>query len=115
MKPLLSLQTKNLLTVISTVVTAIGSGACVRAFYDPHAGYIGPLIIIGIGIIGQLLLVFIPSKEERELETLRELRDVPLRHQVATGRAVSERIIQEIKAGNLKDAVRWDDFRKKLK
>jgi hypothetical protein len=112
---LLSLQAKNILTVSSTVVTAIGSGACVRTFYGPQAGYAGPVAVIAIGIIGQLLLVFIPTKEERELETLRELRDQPLRHQLAKGLAVSERIIQEIKAGNLKDAVEWDDFGKKLK
>ena len=101
--------------MISTVVTAIGSGACVRAFYGSQASYAGPVAILVIGIIGQLLLVFIPTKEERELEALRELRDEPLRLQLAKGRAVSDRIIQEIKAGNLKDAVEWDDFGKKLK
>jgi hypothetical protein len=115
MKPLLSLQTKNLFTVMFTVLTALGSGSTVRAFYDPNASHAGPLMILGVGVIGQLLLVSVPTKEERELETLREMRDEPLRHQVAKGRAISERIILEIEAGNLKDAVRWDDFGKKLK
>jgi hypothetical protein len=115
MKSLLSLQTKNLFTVMLTVLTALGSGSSVRAFYDPKAGYAGPLIMLGAGVVGQLLLVLIPTKEERELETLREMRDEPLRHQVAKGRAISERIIQEIEAGNLKDAVKWEDFGKKLK
>lgn len=98
-----------------TVLTALGSGSCVRAFSDPKAGHAGPLIMLGAGVIGQLLLVFIPTKEERELETLREMRDEPLKHQVAKDRAISERIIQEIEAGNLQDAVKWDDFGKKLK
>jgi hypothetical protein len=43
------------------------------------------------------------------------MRDEPLKHQLAKARAISERIIQEVKAGNLKDAVKWEDFGKKLK
>ena len=115
MKPLLSLQTKNLFTVTLTALTALGSGSSVRAFYDPNVGYAGPLIMLGAGVIGQLSLVFVQTKEERELETLREMRDEPLKHQLAKARAISERIIQEVKAGNLKDAVKWEDFGKKLK
>jgi hypothetical protein len=115
MKPLLSLQTKSLFTVVLTVLTALGSGSSVRAFYDPKASHAGPLMMLGAGVIGQLFLVFIPTKEERELETLREMRDKPLRLLVEKDCAVSERIIKEIEAGNLKDAVKWDVFGKKLK
>jgi hypothetical protein len=115
MNPFLSLQTKNLITVMITVLTALGSASSVRAFYDPNAHLTGPLFVLGIGFIGQISLVFIPTKEERELEWLREIRDEPLRRQLALGRAKSERIIQEIQAGNLQDAKKWDDFGKKLK
>ena len=115
MKSLLSLQMKNLFTVMLTVLTALGSGSSIHAFYDPKAGHAGPLIMIGAGVIGQILLVFIPTKEERELETLREMRDEPLRHQVARDRAISELMVQQIKAGNFTNVVKLDDLWKKLR
>jgi len=111
----LSLQAKQILTVLLTALTAVGSGTTIRSYYEPNSGHAGPLLMLGVGIVGQVLLVFIQTKEERELETLREMRDEPLRNQLAIDRAVSDRIIQEIAAGHLDDAVEWNAFGEKLK
>jgi DMSO reductase anchor subunit len=112
-----TLQLKNILMLLLTFFVGLFSGWVISAIYaNAKVLWIVMLAILLIACVaGQVLLtIFVKSKEEEEFELLNELRVSKTRQRIAEAEAMSKKIEEEIKAGNLQSAQEWNKIRDNL-
>jgi uncharacterized membrane protein YfcA len=108
----LSLQFKNVLTLIFSVLISAFVGASVRSFYQGSTLWI-PLIAALSLVLCQIILMLVPSKEEEELAFFRELRMNKARQRQREEEEVSNTIVNQIQNGDLRSVEKWHAIRTK--
>lgn len=101
----MNLQVKNALTIIFSVAIGLSTGWLVRAAYE-KASIWKPLLALLLALGVQIFVtLFVRSKEEEELELIREMRLSKNRQRILEAEQLSARIQLEIKEGRLESAV----------
>jgi uncharacterized membrane protein YcjF (UPF0283 family) len=101
----MNLQVKNALTIVFSAAIGLSSGWLVRAAYEKTSIW-KPLLALLLAVGVQIFVsLFVRSKEEEELELIREMRLSKNRQRVLEAEQLSARIQLEIKEGRLESAV----------
>jgi len=101
----MTLQIKNALTIVFSAVIGLSSGWLVRAAYE-KTGIWKPFLALLLGLGAQVFVsLFIHSKEEEELELIRQMRLAKNKQRILEAEELSNRIMLEIKEGRLESAV----------
>jgi cyanate permease len=108
-----SLQVKNIFALLLTASASIASAVTVRRFAE-HGTWKVPAASLVFFLICQILLIFIPSKEEEDSALFRKERLDRTRHMIQEREAITLRIQKEIESGRIQSAMRWHEFRKTL-
>jgi len=111
---------KNVTSMVLATTASIAWGFASRRFDSPGKQW-APAAVIGIVLLSaQLGLLFVESKEEEELSSLRKQRDAELERVRAEQqrldderKKISNRIQTEIDSGNMKLAEEWTEFRRR--
>jgi hypothetical protein len=109
----LSLQIKNVATLVLSLGTSVFTGVAAKRFFDTPAKPWGWLAAIGLlFLVSQaILLLAIESKEEEELSLLRTDRLNRIRHTTAERERFTLRIQQEIERGTPESLREWQQLR----
>ena len=108
-----SLQIKNVASILLAAAASASSGITVKMFLD-HKRWVAPAICLAVALSCQLGLLFVESKEEEELSLLRKRRLDRDRHAIAENERLSQQIQQCIESGDLKAALKWQKTRRDL-
>jgi uncharacterized membrane protein YfcA len=108
----LSLQFKNVLTLIFSALISAFIGASVRSFYQGSTLWV-PLTAALFLVLCQIILVLVPSKEEEELAVFREARINRARQRQREEEEVSNTIVNQIQNGDLRSVEKWHVIRTK--
>jgi hypothetical protein len=106
-----SLQIKNVASILLAAVASAASGVTVKMYLDRKSWAI-PAVCLAGALSCQLGLIFVESKEEEELSLIRKQRLEAVKAEIAEDRALTARIQHEIKVGDPEAAARWVQFRK---
>ena len=109
----MTLQLKNVLTVLITAAFGLFSGLYVSAKYANAPTMIW-LVLSILSLIGQVLVAITKTREENLFEASSELTLEKARQKVKESKAISERIEKEIREGDPKKATDWMDIRDNL-
>ena len=110
----MTLQLKNVLTVLVTTAVGLFSGWFVSARYAKERTWWAWLVICLLFLVGQVLLAITKTREENLFELFNDLTMQKTRQKIAESKAISEMIEKEIAAGNLKKATDWMKIRDSL-
>jgi hypothetical protein len=110
---------KEVLNRVFSVTTAAFTGWLVKAAYD-NGGLPLPSSLLIVSVIAQIVLSFVSSKDEKELENLRQKNEEMRKERemwyglqlskLEQALEASRQSVKEIKAGNLKSAKEWREF-----
>ena len=110
----LSLQLKNVATLVLSLGTSIAFGVAAKRLFDTPQKPWRLFAFIGFAfLIAQIaLLLFVESKEEEELSLFREERMAAIQRSIDESNHLSARIQQEMQSGNAESAEKWVVFRR---
>jgi uncharacterized membrane protein YcjF (UPF0283 family) len=108
-----SLQVKNIASLVLAAAASIASAVTVRRFFE-RGNWVIPAACLAISLGCQLLLLFVESKEEEELSLLRMRRMNRSRHAAEELARITLRIQNEIDHGTVELAEQWHRFREKI-
>jgi hypothetical protein len=116
----ISNQMKGFFSLICAAFASVAFGFASRRFDQPAGKWGLPACIGAIFFIGQVILVFIGSKEEAELAEYKRIQSAQMEsdateieNRTKIANAATERALLEIQSGNLGGAQRWSDFGRK--
>jgi len=110
----LSLQVKNIASLVLAAGASIAFGFASRRFDSPGKPWLASASAGALLLLCQLCLIFVESKEEEELSLLRAHRLDRSRHAAEERARTSLRIQREIDHGTVELAEQWRRFREKI-
>ncbi len=109
----MTLQLKTLLTIVLSAIIALFCGALVRAIYEKLR--ILPLVAgLAIAVLAQIMIALRKSRDEEELDLLREMRLTENRQRIREAEALSTKIEEEIRNGNYESVVEITSLKERL-
>jgi len=109
-----TLQLKNVLTVLVTAAVGLFSGWFVSAKYASESTWWIWLVLGLLSLFAQVLLAIVKTREENLFEVVNELTLEKARQKAKESKVISDRIEKEIAAGDLKKATDWMKIRDSL-
>jgi uncharacterized membrane protein YfcA len=110
----MTLQLKNVLTVLVTAAVGIFSGWFISAKYANERFWWIWLVLDLLFLAAQVLLAIVKTREENLYELQNDLVIEKTRGKVREAKAIGVAIEKEIAAGNPKKAKDWKEIRDKL-
>jgi hypothetical protein len=107
----MTLQLKNVLTVLVTAAVGLFSGWFVSAKYANEGTWWIWLVLGMLSLLIQVRRAFVKTKEENLFELSNDLTLQKARQKLGEAKAIGEIIEKEIGAGNLKKATDWMKIR----
>ena len=108
--PRITLQIKNVATLLLSATASISAAISVRKFFE-HGLWFIPATCLTLALACQIALLFVESKEEEELSLLRKQRLDRTRHAIAERDKITQRIQHEIEFGTAASAAKWKKYR----
>ena len=109
----LSLQVKNVASLLLAATASVAFGFASRRFDSPGRPWLLSAVLGILCLAAQLALIFVESKEEEELSLLRKHRLDRSRHAAQEEARITLRIQREIDHGTVEQAEQWRRFREK--
>ncbi len=109
----MTLQLKTILTIVISAIIALSCGALVRAFYE-KTRLLPPAAIVVIAVTAQVSLALKKTKEEEELELMREMRLSENRQRIREAEALSAKMEEEIRNGNYESVVEITNLKERV-
>jgi hypothetical protein len=110
----MTLQLKNLVSILLTVVCGFCSSWSASSWYANGRYWWLWLMLSLTSLLAQVLLAFTKTREENLFELFNELNMQKTRQKISESKAISDAIEKEIAAGNLKKAKDWMKIRDKI-
>jgi hypothetical protein len=110
----MTLQLKNILTVLVTAAVGFFSGWCISARYANERNWWIWLAFDLLFLATQVLLAIVKTREENLYELLTDLTMEKTTRKIRESKAIGEAIEKEIAAGNPKKAKDWIKIRESL-
>jgi hypothetical protein len=110
----MTLQLKNVLTVVVTTAVGFCSGWGISAKYASERSWWVWIALAFLFLAAQVLLAFARTREENLFELFSDLTMEKVRRKILESKAIGEAIEKEIADGNPKKAKDWMKIRESL-